>query len=565
MSLKEIAQKILDYNGPPAESFVLEETDKEKNPQANAKAEGDNTEQPKKPSKKGRSAHAQKEKVFQDIQSSLEKNLDCVRALFFVPLNADVVIREFSLPNEPPVKAFLVILEGATDGQMVNEFILQPLMLLSNLNSEQKNKLHLCKKVLQKYLPSNKIKEITKFSEVIKEVVQGSTVIFLDGNPLGIAVETKGFQHRGIETAKNEQVVQGPQEAFVEDLRSNTSLVRKIIRNENLVTEFITVGARNNNNAALMYLKDLANPQLVAEVKKRISAIKVDYIPEPGILEELIEDHPLSLLPQSIVTERPDRVASMLVEAKVAILLDNSPVAMVVPATVFDLLHSPEDHYVRFSYGLWLRIIRITAVFLTMVLPAFYVAIATFHQEMIPTDLVLSIAAAKEQVPFPTIVELLLMELSFELIREAGVRVPGVIGPTLGIVGTLILGQAAVAASIVSPILIIIVAVTGLASYVIPDYAASFGFRFMRFFFVGLAAFLGFFGISTGLFALLGILISMKSFGIPFFAPIAPRTAPSADVIVRLPVWKQQFRPDYLQPKDSKRQENSNRAWTRRK
>ncbi|MDD2498563.1 MAG: spore germination protein, partial [Desulfitobacteriaceae bacterium] len=288
MSLKEIAQKILDYNGPPAESFVLEETDKEKNPQANAKAEGDNTEQPKKPSKKGRSAHAQKEKVFQDIQSSLEKNLDCVRALFFVPLNADVVIREFSLPNEPPVKAFLVILEGATDGQMVNEFILQPLMLLSNLNSEQKNKLHLCKKVLQKYLPSNKIKEITKFSEVIKEVVQGSTVIFLDGNPLGIAVETKGFQHRGIETAKNEQVVQGPQEAFVEDLRSNTSLVRKIIRNENLVTEFITVGARNNNNAALMYLKDLANPQLVAEVKKRISAIKVDYIPEPGILEELI-------------------------------------------------------------------------------------------------------------------------------------------------------------------------------------------------------------------------------------------------------------------------------------
>ncbi|NMA14516.1 MAG: spore germination protein, partial [Clostridia bacterium] len=327
MSLKKIAQKILGYNGPPAESFVLEETVKEKKSQGHNEAEGDHTEQPKKPSKKGRSAHAQKEKVFEDIQPSLEKNLDCVRDLFFVPLNADVVIREFSLPNEPAIKAFLIFLEGATDGRMVNEFILQPLMLFSNLNPEPKNKLHLCKKALHKYLPSNKIKEITKFSEVTKEVVQGSTVIFLDGNTMGLSVETKGFQHRSIDTAKNEQVVQGPQEAFVENLRSNTSLLRRIIRNENLVTEFITVGVRNNNNAALMYLKDLANPQLVAEVKKRISAIKVDYIPEAGILEELIEDHPLSLLPQTIVTERPDRVASMLVEAKVAILLDNSPVA----------------------------------------------------------------------------------------------------------------------------------------------------------------------------------------------------------------------------------------------
>jgi spore germination protein KA len=285
MSLKKIAQKILGYNGPPAESFVLEETVKEKKSQGHNEAEGDHTEQPKKPSKKGRSAHAQKEKVFEDIQSALEKNLDCVRALLHVPLNADIVIREFSLPNEPAVKAFLVFLEGATDGRMVNEFILQPLMLLSNLNPEQKNKLHLCKKVLQKYLPSNKVKEITKFPEVIKEVVGGSTVIFLDGNDQALAIETKGFQHRSIDTAKNEQVVQGPQEAFVENLRSNTSLLRRIIRNENLVTEFITVGVRNNNNAALMYLKDLANPQLVAEVKKRISAIKVDYIPEPGILE----------------------------------------------------------------------------------------------------------------------------------------------------------------------------------------------------------------------------------------------------------------------------------------
>jgi spore germination protein KA len=307
----------------------------------------------------------------------------------------------------------------------------------------------------------------------------------------------------------------------------------------------------------------LANPKLVKEVKKRITQIKTDYIPETGILEEMIEDHPFSLIPQTIKTERPDRVTSMLVEGKVAILVDNNPFVMLVPAIFFDFLHSPEDHYIRFPYGLWLRIIRIAAIFITSLLPAFYVAIATFHQEMIPTDLLLAITASKERVPFPTIVEMLLMEFSFELVREAGVRVPGVIGPTLGIVGTLILGQAAVAANIVSPVLIIIVAVTGLSSYAIPNYNIAFGFRFMRFFFIFLAAVLGFFGISTGLFVLLCTVVSMKSFGVPFFAPIAPRTGPSYDLIVRHPEWNQELRPDYLQTLDVRRQPNISRKWSR--
>ncbi|WP_227765580.1 spore germination protein [Zhaonella formicivorans] len=573
MNLKDLTAKILGYNGPPAlNTFTLDETEDEQLLASDGDIQGDVVtgknprrvvKKPKKVSDLGHFKNLSEEKRQWKIQRDLDKNRKRIEELFHLPLNKDVVVREFILATQPTVRAFLVFIESMADKQTINNFILQPLMLLSNLDRDEGPELNICRKILQSYLPSNQVRELTDFKEVLSEVTVGSTVIFFDGCEWAIAVETKGFAFRSVEAAKTEQVVQGPQEGFVENIRSNISLIRKIIHSENLITEFLEVGERNKTNLAIMYLADLANPKLVKEVKKRITQIKTDYIPETGILEEMIEDHPFSLIPQTIKTERPDRVTSMLVEGKVAILVDNNPFVMLVPAFFFDFLHSPEDHYIRFPYGLWLRIIRIAAIFITLLLPAFYVAIATFHQEMIPTDLLLAITASKERVPFPTIVEMLLMEFSFELVREAGVRVPGVIGPTLGIVGTLILGQAAVAANIVSPVLIIIVAVTGLSSYAIPNYNIAFGFRFMRFFFIFLAAVLGFFGISTGLFVLLCTVVSMKSFGVPFFAPIAPRTGPSYDLIVRHPEWNQELRPDYLQTLDVRRQPNISRKWSR--
>lgn len=571
MDLKNIAAKILGYDGPPSfATFTLDETEEEQQLAADGSIAGDvltgkklrrSIKKPKKVSPADTFAEEPDEWA---IRSILAINKQRVEGLFHLPLNKDVVIREFVLGNEPQVNAFLVFVEGMADKQVINNFILQPLMLLSNLDKEQGQSINLCQRVLRSYLPSNQVKEVTNFQEVIAEVTTGSTVIFVDGCPNAIAAETKGFAHRSVEAARTEQVVQGPQEGFVENLRSNTTLIRRIIHSANLVTEYLPVGERNRANVAILYLADLVNPKLVKEVKRRLSSVKVDYIADTGMLEEMIEDYPFSLIPQTIKTERPDRVASLLVEGKVAIAMDNNPFVIVVPAVFFDFIHSPEDHYVRFPYGMWLRFIRVIALFITLLLPAFYVAIATFHQEMIPTDLLLTIAASEELVPFPTIVEILLMEFSFELIREAGVRVPGIIGPTLGIVGTLILGQAAVAASIVSPILIIIVAVTGLASFAIPSYTVAFGFRSMRFIFIFLAALLGFFGISTGLFLLLCLIISMKSFGVPFFVPIAPRTGPSPDVILRYPVWQQELRPDYLQPRDRKRQPNISRSWAKK-
>ncbi len=581
MQLEQWASKILGYDGPPeSKDFDLVETDEEK--EIAAEVSGKNnisasrTRQSKirKPKKTGsagyynnadESGESSEDETRREIHAVLRVNKKNIEQLFNMPLNKDVVVREFTLSTEPPVQSFLVFIDGMADTRLINDSILKPLMLLTNLDPGTGIRPDNCANVLQKHLPSNQVKKLTLFEDVVTQVLSGATVIFFEGSPCAVSAETKGFPYRAVDTAKTEQVVQGPQEGFVENLRSNTSLIRRIIRSEKLITEYLEVGARNNNNVAIMYLSDLTDPDLLQEVKRRIKGIKTDYVAESGILEEFIEDHPLSLMPQIIKTERPDRVSSMLLEGKVAIIVDNTPFVMLVPGLLFDLLHSSEDHYVRFPHGVWLRMIRVFAVFLTILLPAFYVAIATFHQEMIPTDLLLSIASARELVPFPTIVEILLMELSFELVREAGVRVPGIIGPTLGIVGTLILGQAAVAASIVSPILIIIVAVTGLSSYAIPNYAASFGFRFMRFFFIFLATILGFFGISSGLFVLLCLLLNMKSFGVPYLAPVAPKTAPSADIILRLPAWRQETRPDYQQPLDIRRQPKLSRVWAIKK
>lgn len=572
MNLKDLASKMLGYSGPPTyQGFTLEETPEEQLEASDGDIKGDIADEKqdrRKYKRPKRTQQADQKEQAQDsweIQPDLNTNKKRLEALFHLPQNKDVIIREFTMDTGVKVNAFLIFMFNMVDKKLINDHILQPLMLLSDMTPQQVSGLFTCKKVLQNYLPSNNVKELKNYKDVMAEVVAGATVIFFDGCPCALAAETKGFAYRAVEAARTEQVVQGPQEGFTENIRANTSLIRKLLRTENLIAEYLKVGRRNKTSVAVMYMADLANPGLVKEVKRRISGIKADYVPETGVLEEFIEEHPFSLIPQTVKTERPDRVASLLVEGKVAILLDNNPFAMVVPTTFFDLLHSPEDHYVRFPYGFWLRGIRLAAVFLTLLLPAFYVAIATFHQEMIPTDLLLSIAANKERVPFPTIVEMLLMELSFELVREAGVRVPGVIGPTLGIVGTLILGQAAVAASIVSPILIIIVAVTGLASYAIPNYNTSFGFRFMRFIFIYLAATLGFFGVSTGLFILLCLIISMNSFGVPFLSPVAPRMAPSSDLIIRQPGWNQEQRPDYLQALDVRRQPSLSRTWLKMK
>lgn len=567
MNLKKMLDMMLGYS-PKPEEFMLKETPSEEELASDGSIKGDvatdsrSRRVKKRPIKLGETPFQPEMDDPWKVQTNLDLNMERIKQLFHLPINKDVTIREFNIAGEKGKKAFLVYMEGMIDINLINKSILEPLMLLSGIYSADNLGINACKKVLLNCLPSHQVIESSDFHEVVNEIITGSTVIFIDGCGICLLAETKGFQSRKVEAARTEQVIQGPQEGFVENLRYNTSLIRKILHSENLVTEFITVGAKSKTNVAIMYLTDVANAELVNEVKRRISGIQTDYLSESGMLGEFIEDYPFSLMPQILKTERPDRVASSLAEGKVAIIVEGNPFVLVAPATFYHFIHTAEDYYMRFPYGFWMRFIRTGSIFVTLLLPGIYVAITTFHQEMLPTDLVLAIAAAREKVPFPTIVEVIMMELSFELIREASVRVPGIVGPTLGIVGTLILGQAAVSANIVSPVLIIIVAGTGLASYAIPNYEMAFSFRTMRFFFIFIGAILGFFGISVALYVLLCMIIRMKTFGVPYFAPTSPRTAPSHDLLLRYPMWQQEQRFDSSQTSEVQRQADISRAWT---
>ncbi len=500
------------------------------------------------------------------IKETLSKSLEYIKKIYSIPINGDIVIREFNvIVKDKSIDAFAVFIDGMSDRKVINEAILKPLMLLSSLDikSDEKDignyiKVHL--------LPQTQIKVVKSYEEVIKEVNFGGCGVFVDGLDIAFVADVKGWQHRGVERPNTELVIRGPQEGFTEVLRVNTALVRKSIRDENLIVEDITVGRRSKTACSILYIKDIANDSLINEIRRRLKNIKVDYIIDSGELEQYLEDNTFLSAPQIIDTERPDRVALHLSEGKAAILMNGTPFALIMPANLSELLKSPEDMYMRYPYANFLRIIRVLGILITLLLPGLYIAIINFHHEMIPTDLMLAIEASREKVPFPSFVELLIMEISFELIREAGIRVPGPIGPTLGIIGALILGQAAVAANIVSPILIIIVAVTGIGSFSIPSFSMAFGIRMFRFVFIFLGAMAGFLGIATGIFINGLWLAAAKSFGVPFLVPFGPKVSKKRfDGVLRPPIWKQEWRPDYLNTKKGRNQPDISRAWAKKK
>lgn len=495
------------------------------------------------------------------IKSDLEYNKKEIEYLYHLPENLDIVVREFNVGTVPPVPAFAVMIDGLVDSQLISD-LLQALMLFSNGNEPKKK---VTEEILKNFFPGQQTKLIDNFGDVLDSVNYGDTVFFFKDSKKALTVDTKGFKHRSIEKPSNEQLVMGPHESFNEVLRVNTGLIRRILRTKDLMTEYLKVGERVPNDVVVVYIKNLSNQALVEEVKRRISSLKVDYMLTTGMLEDLIEDRPYNIMPQTISTERPDKVASYLMEGKVGIIVGGSPNILIVPANIFDQLHTGEETYLKWQYGTFIRFVRMFAFFLALLLPGIYTSIMLYHQEMVPTELLMTIAGNREKVPFPTIVEILLMEVSFELLREAGIRVPGIIGPTIGIIGGLILGQASVEANLVSPILVILVSVTGLASFAIPNYSLSFALRISRFVYIFLGWFLGFFGIAVGLFIYLIVISNLKSFGVPYLAPVAPVTKKSRDIIIRYPLFLNKNRPDYLNTKDTKKSSSIIRGWMHKK
>jgi len=473
------------------------------------------------------------------IYSDIKSNLKRIKEDFKIPLNSDVIIRELKVCGY--IDAFLVFIDGLTDKKILNEVVLDNLMSGTRGMDYEED---LIDEIADKIINVGIVKKHNLFDEIESMVTNGFCALFIDGHNKCLLLELAKYPKRNIEKPENEKTIRGSKESFVEDLPTNVSMLRRLFKNKNLIVEYMRIGAESNIGCAIMYVNGIINPEIVKEIKKRINKVKSESILGSGMLEQRIEDNKWMIFPQTLNTERPDRAASLLMEGKAIIMVEGSPCVNAVPITFFDLYHTSEDNNLRWYYGSFISLIRLLGVLMAVFLPGFYIALVLYSQEMISSELLASIAGAREGVPFPTIAELTIMEVAFELIREASSRVPGTIGETLGIVGALILGQAAVQAGLVSPILIIVVAASGISSFVIPDYSLSLAIRITRFFFILMGYLAGFYGISIGMFIFFGLMCSMKSFGVPFLAPIAPKLRTSSDIILAKPIDTMKYRPD---------------------
>lgn len=369
-----------------------------------------------------------------ELFTNIDDNLNTMKSIYNTLINSDIVIREFACHiNKRKYRAFMMYVDGMADSQLINDFLLRPLMSISNNPSFNKN-MPLDKYILNNLIPQNHVKTTSSFSEVASAINIGNCVLFIDTLNISFNIDAKNLKQRSIQAPENETVIRGPHEAFVENIRTNTSLLRKIVNNENLIIESTTVGNLSKTSCCVCYMQNIANYNLVSEVKYRLNNLEIDSVESSGQLEQLIEEENSYGIPQVLATERPDKCSKSLYQGRVVVLLNGNPYALIMPAAAVDFLSSPEDTNLKSNFANFLRFLRLIATAITLLLPGIYIAITNFHQELLPTELLFSILSSRENVPFPIIVELLVMEISFELIREAGIRIPSPIGSTISIV-----------------------------------------------------------------------------------------------------------------------------------
>ncbi|MBQ2967656.1 MAG: spore germination protein [Clostridia bacterium] len=491
--------------------------------------------------------------LAQNIFLSCAENLTFIRAVYSLPQNSDIKVREFLIGQSK--KAFLLFVEGLVRDDSIGNHILAPLMLLpqSDITPDKLN---------DQLLLNNQVTQKQTFADVFSEVNMGNCLVFVEGFSSAFSVDVKGWERRGIDSPITEHVIYGPHEGFNENFKVNTALIRKNLRNENLVCETLSLGKQSKTPCALLYIKNVTNMSLVKEMKRRLRSIDADFVYQAGEVEQFIEDASFALSPQFLTTERPDKTASALVEGKVAIIVHGSPFALIAPVAFTEFLTSPEDQNVRFPFANLMKGIRLLGILSSFLLSGIYIAIVNFHHEMIPPDLLFAIESARESVPFSALFEILLMEIAFDIIREASLRVPSPIGSTVGIIGGLIVGQAAVSANLVSPLAIIIVSLTGIGSFATPNYALNFTFRFARYLYILLGASFGFLGITAGLFLHATLLSEVKSLGVSLFTTLASDDKKSLlSFLFQPPAWKKESRHSYVQAQQTELQAKISRKW----
>ncbi|NMB12689.1 MAG: spore germination protein, partial [Firmicutes bacterium] len=498
--------------------------------------------------------YVQSERLTGDLQDTEEK----IKGAF--GNSSDLTIRHMHLGANPRVQILIMHLDGMVDTVFLADAVIRPIAeeafhATKHVSEAAPEREAAYKLLRQQLLQISTVEEADSLEKTLELICRGFAALFIQGVPRGLACEVHGWAERDISEPGTEVSIRGPRQGFVENRRVNTSMLRRLIASPLLWLEELQVGAVTKTQITIAYIKGIAEEGVVEEVHRRIRSIEVDSILESGYIEEYIEDAPYSPFPTMLRTERPDKVAAALLEGKVAIITDGTPFVLVVPATFTNFLVAAEDHYERYLTGSFIRFLRLVAFFASLALPATYVAITTFHQELLPTPLILSIAAQREGVPFVAIIEVLFLELSFEFLREAGIRLPKVIGPAISIVGALILGEAAVRAGLVSSALVIVVAATSIASFISPIYSMAISVHLLRFPVIFLAGSLGLFGVIMGLSAILIHLSSLRSFGVPYLDPIAPMVLSEwKDTLIRLPLWMMDTRPESITKKERIRQ-----------
>ena len=448
----------------------------------------------------------------------------------------------------------MLFISGLEDNQAVEKIVADLTIKFSETRASHTTPRRIFQETHQKVIRNEEVEPVGDLSLLYDRLFLGDTILLFDGENRGIICNTKQWEVRSVEEPESERVIRGPRDGFVEALPVNTSLIRRRIRSPNLWIENMEIGTVTKTQVAFAYMKGLTQEGLIQEVRSRLQDINIDSVVESGVIGELIDDTYLTPFPLMHRTERTDIAMSELLEGRIVIFTDGSPFVLLVPTRLYDMMQGPDDYYEKFPIGSFIRLGRMLSFVISIFLPGIYVAVLNFHAELIPSTLLLSITSARQGVPFPAVLEVFIMELIFEMLREAGLRLPGMIGPAISIVGALILGEAAIMAGIVSPSVVIIVAATAIASFVTPAFDLSVATRIIRFGIIFLGATLGLIGIQFGFTLLTLHLCSLRSFGYPYFAPFGPMIVEDwKDTFIRLPWWAQKKRPHLEGGRDPER------------
>ncbi|MDO7906443.1 spore germination protein [Paenibacillus sp. JX-17] len=485
----------------------------------------------------------------QPLSSRLKDNHDVLQSIF--KDCSDMVYREMAIT--PEQRALLVYIEGTVKSEDLQDHILRP-VIVGLLRAEMHERDAYLGTLDETRVSLTQVKRIDNWGGITEAVLDANAILLVEESASAYAFSVKGGVRRGVEEPTTESVIRGPREGFTEQIRVNTALVRFKLKTPLLKMYSLTVGEETKTSVVLAYIEEIADPKLIADVKERLKAIKIDGVLETGYIEELIEDHPFSPFPQMEYTERPDTVTGHLLEGRFAIFVDGSPFALIGPITMWQMMQASEDYYERFFISNLIRWVRMFCMLMALFLPSLYIAVTTYHQDMLPSTLILSIAAAREAIPFPALVEALLMEIAFEALREAGIRLPKTVGQAVSILGALVIGQAAVQAGIVSAPMVIIVSMTGIASFTIPRFNFAITIRMLRFPLMLAAGALGLFGIVIGTVLISVHLTKLTSFGVPYLTGVSPYSRnDQKDIFSRVPWWSMNRRPSWLSHQDRKR------------